>query len=271
MWDIPSNREFMRNRPNRDRRGIWLGRGGCALVLLLLMGGCASKRDRVEQTLASGARAPTVNDAAAEESYRLAFPDAVEIAVVGRPECSGRFAINVEGRLDIPSMQNPRVDGTTIPAVQYLIAQELDVPLENVHCRVIAHRSRTVYVRGAIDGGDRAVPYQGPESAVSFIRRCGGLQPSANFKDIHVVRSNLPLGSKPQVFAVDLEAILLRGEAKSNVLLQSFDEVYVGELPRAKLGRALPDFLKPVYRGLCGIVPGFCPHDWRQQIRDPAP
>jgi hypothetical protein len=70
---------------------------------------------------------------------------------------------------------------------------------------------------------------------------------------------------------VDLEAILLRGDPRTNVLIQPFDDIYVGERARSRIGRALPEWLRPLYRGFCGIVPGACPHDWRQQIRDPEP
>lgn len=252
------------------RRVVFICGGWCALMSGLLTSGCVSKRDQIAQAMGTGVRAPSISDAPIEGAYRLHYPDSVDILVAGMPECTGRFPINVEGRIDIPHLENPRIDGETVHSLQRHIANELGLPTEQVQCRVNAHRSRVVFVRGAIDGGDRAVPYLGPESSVDFIRRCGGLLPSANVKDIHIVRGNIAHGTRPQVFAVDLEAILLRGEPDSNVLLQSFDEVLIGELPRAKLGRALPEFLRPVYRGMCGIIPWLCPHDWRKQIREPA-
>lgn len=239
-------------------------------MLACFTAGCASKRDQLSQALVGGVNAVANREISPEETYRLGFSDEVEIIVDGQPELSGRFTINVEGRLEIPFLDNPRVDGETIPGLQRKIAQKLDLPLERIVCKVVTHRSRLIYVRGPIEAGDRAVPYQGPENAVNFIRRCGGLIPSANVKDIHVVRSNVSRGTRPQVFTVDLEAIMLKGDPKTNVFLQSFDEVYIGELPRAKIGRALPKWLRPVYRGCCDFFPGLCPHDWRQQIREPS-
>lgn len=254
----------------RHWRVFSLSRRCCAL-LLILTAGCASRREQISKSLASSTPAPNLQESSAEGSYRVGFSDVVEIAVEGMPEYSGQFPVNVEGRIDLAALDNPRIDGGTVESIQRQLAQELDLPSAQIRCRVVDHRSRIIYVRGPIDGGDRAVPYQGPESAIAFIRRCGGLKPSANVKDIHVVRSNVTLGSRPQVFLVDLEAILLHGDPKTNLLLQSFDEVYIGELPRAKVGRALPRWLKPVYRGFCGVVPGFCPHDWREQIGDKLP
>jgi protein involved in polysaccharide export with SLBB domain len=249
-----------------------LAGGWCALAYASFASGCASKRDQIAQALGTHPHVALVPDRAINETYRLGYPDSVEIAVVGMPECSGNFPINVEGRIQLAKLDNPRVDGQTVPALRSRIARELGVPNEQVHCRAIGHESRVVFVHGAIEGGDRAVRFQGPESVISLLRRCGGLQPSADVRDVHVVRSNVALGLRPQVFAVDLEAILLRGEPGTDVLLQPFDEVSIGELPRAKVGRALPDFLRPAYRGFCTVLPWLCPHDWQEQIREsPAP
>jgi polysaccharide biosynthesis/export protein len=253
------------------RRFVSRRRTGCAAgacLALLLTAGCATKRMQVAQLLAG----PAVADApAANDSYRLSFPDEIELAVVNLRECNGRFVINPEGRIELPILNNPRVEGETCPGLSRRVASELNIPPENVQCRVVAHRSRVVYVHGPIAGSDRAVGYGGPENVVGFIRRCGGLTPAANVCDIHVVRGNVALGVPPQLFAVDLEAILLHGDPKSNVSLQPFDELYIGELPRAKVGKSLPQWLRPVYRGFCTFFPAGCPHDWRQQIRDVGP
>lgn len=250
-------------------------RPGCALVgmAFLVMSGCATapKREDVAKALGVGAAAPANREETVADSYRLACPDVVEITVAGMADASGRFVVNADGRIELASMENPRVEGETAAGLARRVAAELGVPDERVSCRVAEHRSRTVLVRGPVSGGDRSVPYRGTENVVGFLRRCGGLTPAADVRDLHVVRGNVASGGRPQVFAVDLEAILLRGDPTTNVLLQPFDEVYVGELPRAKVGKALPHWLRPLYRGFCGVFPAACPHDWRRQIRDPEP
>lgn len=243
----------------------------CALWLVLLAGGCASKRDQIAQALSPALHAPPTQGPATDEDYRIGHPDSVEIVVEGMPECSGRFPINVDGRIENSRLSNPRVDGETAVSLQRLIARDLGLSPRQVRCRALAFASQAIFVRGAIDGGDRAVAYRGPERVVDFIRRCGGLLPSANANDVQVVRANVAEGRRPQVFTVDLEGILLRGEPDTNVILHSLDEVYIGERPRAKLGRALPEFLRPIYRGICATMPALCPYDWRQQIRELPP
>ena len=251
-----------------ERRGAH-----CALVAVLaclLAGGCTTPHKRVSQALGSDAIAPVDREETVAESYRIACPDVVEITIDGASS-GGQFVVNAEGRIAFAPLDKPRVEGETSASLAQRIATELRLKPEQVHCKVVAYRSRAIYVHGPIEGGDRAVIYRGTESVVGLIRRCGGLTPAADFKDIHVVRGNVAQGGRPQVFAIDLEAILLRGEPQTNVPLQPFDEIFIGETPRSKIGRALPHWLRPVYRGFCGLIPSACAHDWRQQIRDPEP
>jgi protein involved in polysaccharide export with SLBB domain len=255
------------------RRSFSLPGRNCAPILFIIALfpiACASKREQIAQSLGNSTPAPVIREQTVEESYRVACPDVIEVKVAGMPE-SGRYAIDPDGRVSIAALGNPRVEGQTVVGLAGFIAGELHLPAEKVKCQVIEHRSRVVFVRGQMDGGDRAVPYRGAENVVSFIRRCGGLKQGADVRDIHVVRSNLDRGEKPQVFTVDLEAILLRGEPQTNVLMQPFDELFVGELARSKIGEAMPGWLRPVYRGFCNIFPSFCPSDWRGQFRDPEP
>ncbi len=240
-------------------------------IIALFPIACATKREQIAQALGNSAPAPVIREQTVEEAYRIACPDIIELNVEGVPEASGRYAIDPDGRISIAALGNPRVEGQTVLGLAGFVAGELRLPVEMVKCRVIEHRSRAVFVRGQVEGGDRAVPYRGAENVVSFIRRCGGLKHGANFRDIHVVRGNLERGAKPQVFTVDLEAILLRGEPQTNVLMQPFDELFVGELARSKIGNAMPQWLRPVFQGFCNFCPSFCPGDWRQRIRDPEP
>jgi hypothetical protein len=43
---------------------------------------------------------------------------------------------------------------------------------------------------------------------------------------------------------VDLEAILMRGDGRSNVRVQPYDQVYIGETRRAGLAKSLPPWMR---------------------------
>ena len=239
-------------------------------VASFLLTGCTARQSRrqLAEQLATGAEAPFSREQVPEQSYRIAFGDVVEIVVPGMPECSGVFPITVEGRVEIKALGNPRVDGDSLRALSRRIGDLCDLRPGEVRCRVVEYRSRFVYVYGPVNGPERAVAYRGPENVVSLLRRIGGVQPGAKLDEVHVIRSNMVSGKPPELFDVDLEAILIRGEPESTVVLQPFDTIYIGELRRARLGKALPHWMRPAYRGFCGVFPNACPHDWRQQIRD---
>ena len=63
-------------------------------------------------------------------------------------------------------------------------------------------------------------------------------------REVHVVRANVAIGRRPEVFPVDLAAILTRGDAKTNVPLQPYDQVYVGETRRSNWAKYLPPWMQ---------------------------
>jgi polysaccharide export outer membrane protein len=239
-------------------------------LLPALPSGCnlIQTHQKVAEQLAIGPEAPVTREQTAEEAYRVGFPDVLEIAIPRRPDCSGTFSVTPEGCISIAALGNPRIEGETSGAIARKLSEMTGLPSAEVRCQVRQHASSFVYVYGPVNGPERAVSYHGPESVVSLLRRMGGVQPGAKLKDIHVVRGNVISGQPPQVFNVDLEAILLKKDPKTNVVLQPFDSVYLGEMQRSKLGKALPEWLRPVYRKFCTLFPHLCPHDWRQQIRE---
>ena len=81
----------------------------------------------------------------------------------------------------------------------------------------------------------------------------GGVTPGAAEGDIHVIRSHVADGHDPQVFHIDLRAITDQKDARSNVRLQPFDQVYVGQARRAVLDRCMPPWLRPAYQTLAGL------------------
>ena len=243
------------------------------LACLVFLGGlgCVGARQQTQMQTAFAAYRP---DPAALSNaidvYRLACPDVIELVIDGYPAACGQFIVNAEGRVENRALQTPRIEGETTGMVVQQVAQMLAVPLEQVHCRVVEYRSRAVYLHGLVVGPDRAVPYQGPETVSAFLRRSGGLRIGADPKNITVIRPNLCTGGSPELFHIDLEGIL-NGDPASNIVLQAFDEVYIGELRGSKLGKVLPCWMRPVYHRFCEHFPGMCPPDWREQNSESDP
>jgi protein involved in polysaccharide export with SLBB domain len=203
-----------------------------AVALLAACAGCASNRPRIVAAL--DARSAQSSQAAA--AYAIACPDVVAITAAGRPDLSGRYAVAADGT--VPVGVPVRVEGCTPAAAAQRIAAATGAA--HAHVAVAEYRSRQVFLLGPVAGSERALPYQGPETVVELLRRGGGLAPGANVGEVHVVRSHVAGGRRPEVFPVDLEAILLDNDAKTNVRVEPFDQVYVGESRQAFLARHLP-------------------------------
>ena len=176
-----------------------------------------------------------------------------------RPGWGSTAAIGLDGRLPVESGDGPRVEGLTLTEARTAIAQAASVPEENVAVRLAAAQSARLYLHGPIRGRLRIVPYQGPEPVIHFLRRVGGLPPGSKLNDVYVVRPNIAAGTKPLVYHIDVEGVLLDNDERTNLTLQPSDEVYIGETRRSSFSRLLPDWLRPAYRKLAGLLPD----DWR--------
>lgn len=191
--------------------------------------------------------------------YRLNCPDVVEVEVTEHPETSVTAAIDLDGRLPLTEKLNPRIEGLTLSQARSEIARVAGVSEEQVRLRLAAPRSAQIYVHGPIRSRLQMIPYQGPEPVMDLLRRIGGLPPGSKLNEVYVVRPNVARGQKARIYHIDVEAILLDNDQRTNLVLQPSDVIYVGETRRSSFSRILPDWLRPLYRKLTGLLPD----DWR--------
>jgi protein involved in polysaccharide export with SLBB domain len=148
-----------------------------------------------------------------------------------------------------------RVDDQTPAEARRHIAAQFGVDASRVQVRVTGFNSQQLYVHSDIAGMQKAVPYRGPETVVDLLQRTGGIGPGAAPGDIQVVRSHVADGHPPEVFHVNLEAILVRGDQATNIQLEPFDQVYVGQTRRYCIACCLPPWLRSMC-GRCGADQG---------------
>ena len=146
-------------------------------------------------------------------------------------------------------------DGRTLAELQSALAARAGCSPDRVLVSLAAARSAQVVVYGPIRGRARFVPYQGPEPVLDFLKRVGGLPPGSKLNQVYVVRPNVAAAARPQVFKVDVPAVLVDGDQRTNVVLRGDDEVYVGETRRSSLSRLLPDRVGTAYRRVTGLLP----------------
>jgi protein involved in polysaccharide export with SLBB domain len=222
------------------------------LVSLVFLAGCAHGRHCLERALlADCGWEDRCREAA--DAYQIGCPDVLVVAVAGSPGLSGRYTVGPDGRIDLGPGFQVRVEGFTVAAAARCLASALGVRPDTVAVCVQEYRSQEIYLVGEVTGQQRAVPYQGPETVLDLLQRVGGVTPGAAPGDVYVVRSHIAEGRPPQVFHIDLCAILLHNDPRTNLRLQPFDQVHVGETRKACYEKCVPPCLRPLYEKLCGL------------------
>jgi protein involved in polysaccharide export with SLBB domain len=209
---------------------------------------------RVEKGLMSD-RGGTARNEGVAEHYLIGCPDVLEVTVAARPDLSRHCKVGPDGRIDLGELGRPRVQGRTVPEVARVVADALALPPEYVDVGVAEFKSQCLYLFGEVNGLQRSVPYRGQETVVDLLQRVGGITAGAAPEEVYVVRSRVLDGQRPEVFHVDLRAIVMKHDEKTNVRLQPFDQVYVGATRRARLEKCLPPWLRPLFHALCGQFP----------------
>lgn len=223
--------------------------------LLALLGGCVSNRGQITQGVLS--RHPSAaHSRQVAATYPVRCPDVLEVDIAGLPQYSGRKRIEPDGRIDLGDAGQPQIDGETTPQIVRTVADNIGVPPEQVRVAVIEYNSQFLYLFGPTDGIQRAVPYYGPESVLDLLHRVGGLPNRAAVREITVIRPHVAEGKRPEVFHVDLAAIVLRNDPETNIRLEPFDQVHIAQSRRASFSDCLPPWLRLVYDRVCGIKSG---------------
>jgi polysaccharide export outer membrane protein len=235
------------------------GKGWSSWLLLValasgtLPAGCAIKRGDVEKNLMADKN--SAQPLGEREEYVAACPDVLELNVALRPEFNGKQKIGPDGRVELGDYGKLRVEGRTLTEVANAVARATGERPENVAVRVVEFRSQHVLLFGQVNGMQRTVPYRGQETVLELLQRTGGITPGAEPNDVYVVRAHLGDNQRPEVFQVDLEAIVMKSDPKTNVRVQPFDQVYVGETRQSRIEKIFPPWLRPVYQAFWKTQP----------------
>jgi protein involved in polysaccharide export with SLBB domain len=220
---------------------FWLGLSG-----LLLPIGCGSHRLALERALLLPSENAPVRDL--DGHYVVRCPDVLMIHAPQRPEASGEREIGPSGCISLFPGAEVEVAGLSVQEASQAIARRLG---SDVQCRVSQFNSQQIFLIDPRGATQRSVPYRGPETVVEFLRRVGGLE-GADLDEVTVVRAHVAEGRAPEVFTVDLEAILLKKDAQTDIRLAPFDRLYLAQTSRWRLHRCLPPWMRTLADRLHG-------------------
>ena len=219
----------------------WLPVIACAL-LSLAVSGCASHCEQTRKALMR--ETPLSPDAQLAQPYHIGCPDVIRVRCPDHPESSGLHTIEANGCIPVAYLGGVRVEGLTAAEAREKLADTLQVPADAVDLDVVEYRRQHVYVFGEVPGLQNAIPYQGSETVVELIRRAGGVTKEGSPGQVRVIRNSPIAGAPPQVFLVDLQAIVLRGDNSTNLLVQPNDQIYVPESKRARYRKCFHPWFK---------------------------
>jgi len=225
---------------------------GSALVFCFLQSGCAiqeQQRAHIEKTLMND-RDAGIRNLGVLENYQVGCPDVLLIEIAGSsPRALGK-TVGPDGRIDLGAIGKVRVDGRSPFQIEALLAEELDLAPGQVHVRVAKYRSQQLFLFGQVVGWQRSVPYQGQETVLDLLQRVGGITSGAEPNDVYVVRAHIAEGGRPEVFHIDLQAIVEQHNQKTNIRLMPNDQIYVGETRQASIERSIPPWVRPFYQAV---------------------
>ncbi len=189
------------------------------------------------------------------QMYTLACPDVIEIVFLDAPELSQSVKLRSDGCVTLGNLAPIPIEGLTVPEAARAIAEQVQISPRRLRVHVAEYNSRQVLLYGQVHGEPRVIDYRGPETVVELLTRAGGLSGDAAPGEVHVVRAHLGEGIPAEVLHVNLAAIREKNDERANIRIQPLDEVYVGEAARSRIGKAVPDLLKPLYDGIVGLIP----------------
>jgi protein involved in polysaccharide export with SLBB domain len=227
-------------------------RPACFAFFLLALSspGCALSRDRLHKSLLAD-RTPAAHVRDLEAHYQVRSPDVLAVQVEARPASCGARPVGLDGRITLQGDARVSVEGLTTPEIAREVARRLGVPPAAVRVQVQDYGSQFLYLFGEVGDKHHVVAYRGPETILDLLQRIGGTTEGAALGDVRVVRAHVADGKPPEVFHVDLRAILTDKDQQTNIHLEPFDRVHVGQTRSERMACCMP----PWFAWLCGKKP----------------
>lgn len=220
-----------------------LGKAGTLLAFgCVLLSGCAGEVGRLNKALIAD-RQPAAHARDLEAHYRVRSPDVLRVEITGQPAKSATCKVGLDGRITLADHQVD-AEGRSTDRIATLVAREVGTQVADVRVSVQEYNSQQLYLFGEIAAKHQVLAYRGPETIIDLLQRVGGGTQGAALADVRIVRPHVADGLPPEVFHVDLDAILNKKDLQSNIRVEPGDHIHVGQNRRSKATCHLPPWLQ---------------------------
>ena len=211
--------------------------------------GCASKRSldisRRLTSLDMVAKKPP------DALYVVDPPDVIQIEWLSQAGMTRSVTLRSDGRVTLPLLGDVLVAQMTTEQIQGLLIELYSKYYREprLFVSVVGYNSKHIYVYGEV-GGQGDVPYRGYTTVADVIGQVGGVTRRAATGRVRVIRGD---PDEPEIFKVDLDALIYDGDALQNVSLAENDVVYVPPTVLAWVGYQIDQLLFP-FRSILGAI-----------------
>lgn len=225
------------------------------LALLTVMagvGGCFSSNPQDIEAFIKPDRVKV-----AAEDYILHPPDEIEIHCSQVPEVHLQHQrIRPDGKVTFESLGEIHAAGKTPmelaefmrEKILFLYALTGEHPVD---VRIVTYRSKVYYVLGQ-------VYFPGPKLSTgrdTVLKAVAAARPSnlAWLERVQVIRPSADENIKPKIFELNYDRMTVHGDARSNVLLEEGDIVFVPPTVLAAIGLKVEELVSPIGRAFSTI------------------
>jgi polysaccharide biosynthesis/export protein len=186
--------------------------------------------------------------------YIVGATDSIQLLVTNGPGLSGGHTIRPDGYITLELIGDIYVEGMVPMKIADVLTKALQVYIRDVDVtvRVTGFNSKKYYMFGETGGvGEHA--FDGDVTILRAFARARGVTTRAAWDRIRLVRAST---RTRQIFKINLQDIITRGEWDTNVQLKANDIVYVPPTVLARIGYLIDNILFP-FRSIFGTVRTF--------------
>jgi polysaccharide export outer membrane protein len=215
------------------------------LISLISLTGCFSSRP---EDIRAYLKPADVTVSA--ESYILHPPDEVEIHCSKVPAIHlQRQQIRPDGKITFEDVGTVEAAGKTPEQLAEILRTKVSalysLPGDNpIDVRIVTYRSKMFYVLGEVYLPGPKI-CTGRDTALSAI---AAAKPTvlAWEERTQVIRPSSNKNEKPKIFELNLQDIIIHGDASKNVLLQEGDIIYMPPTILAGIAQVVEEFVRPI-------------------------
>ncbi len=186
-----------------------------------------------------------------DATYTVDPPDRIRIEFMNEPALTREVEIRSDGMVTLPHLEDVYVAGMTTIEIREML-EELYAEFykePRLLVAVTAFRSKHIFVYGEVGSRGRQA-FTGRQHISDVIGQAGGVTRRAAPRRVRVIRGD---PEDPEVYRVNLNALLLHGDRLQDVSIAENDVVYVPPNALAWVGYQADNLLFP-FRGIIGLM-----------------